>query len=54
MSSIEEIVFEAYELGLRDELFKEVSTIRSVNPRMALVDVYNTALTNVSSGNKPV
>jgi len=50
MSQLEEIVFEAHELGLRDALFKEVSTIRSVYPRMDLNDVYSQALTNVKAG----
>ena len=50
MSQLEEIVFEAHELGLRDALFKEVSTIRSVYPRMDLNDIYSQALTNVKAG----
>lgn len=50
MSILESIVLEAYELGLRDDLFKEVSTIRKSNPRMKLEEVYERALTEVKTG----
>jgi len=50
MSTLELIVFEAHELGLRDALFKEVSTIRESNPRMKLEEVYERALTTVKTG----
>lgn len=49
MSILESIVLEAYELGLRDALFKQVSTIRKSNPRMKLEEVYERALTIVKT-----
>lgn len=42
-------MLEAYELGLRDALFKQVSTIRKSNPRMKLEEVYERALTIVKT-----
>ena len=50
MSILESIVLEAYELGLRDALFEQVSTIRKSDPRMKLEEVYERALTIVKKG----
>lgn len=50
MSILESIVLEAYELGLRDALFEQVSTIRKSDPRMKLEEVYERALTTVKTG----
>lgn len=50
MSILESIVLEAYELGLRDALFEQVSTIRKSDPRMKLEEVYERALTTVKKG----
>lgn len=43
MSKIENIVYDAYELNKRKELFKNVSLIKSEHPNMLLEDVYELA-----------
>ena len=43
MSKIENIVYDAYELNKRKELFKNVSLIKSEKPNMLLEDVYELA-----------
>lgn len=42
MSSIENLVYSAYELGKREELFKEVSRLRQTTT-MTLEDCYDEA-----------
>lgn len=51
MSSLEEIVYEAYELGLRDELFDKISKYRAKHPRRDLVSIYDKALSKVKKQN---
>lgn len=53
MSKLEEITYEAYELGLRDALFKEVSTIRMQSRTLKLEDVYELALERVKANSNP-
>ena len=43
MSSIEELVYSAYQQGKRDKLYKEVKNIRNNNPNMPLDEVYDKA-----------
>ncbi len=43
MSKIENIVYDAYDLNKRKELFKNVSLVKSENPNMLLEDVYELA-----------
>lgn len=49
MSRIEEIMFEAYELGLKDQVFEKVSKIKSKEEykHVPLEDVYEKALNKV-------
>ena len=43
MSSIETLVYSAYEHGQRENLFKEVDRIRGQRPNMSLSDIYEEA-----------
>jgi len=41
--TIEEIVYEAWELGKRDELYNKVAELRKAHPRMHLTVIYEKA-----------
>ena len=43
MSKIEEIVYEAIELGIRDQLFARVGKLRNAEPYDTLDYIYETA-----------
>jgi hypothetical protein len=43
MSKIEELVYNTYQYGKREELFKEVKKIKDNNPNMPLEDIYDEA-----------
>tara|TARA_B110000285_G_scaffold62284_1_gene71741 strand:- start:1876 stop:2028 length:153 start_codon:yes stop_codon:yes gene_type:complete len=43
MSTLEELVYSAYEQGKREELLKEVGRIRAIHPRMPLEEIYEKA-----------
>lgn len=43
MSKIEELVYNAYEHGKREVLFKEVAEIRQQYPRRPLEEIYDEA-----------
>jgi len=43
MSSIEDILYSAYQHGKRDEVYKKVNEIKSKNKHMPLEEVYDLA-----------
>jgi len=43
MSSIEDILYSAYQQGKRDEVYKKVNEIKSKNKHMPLEEVYDKA-----------
>lgn len=47
MSKIEELAYSAEEHGKRDALFQRVGEIRTINPSMALDEVYERAYIDV-------
>jgi len=47
MSSIENLLYSAYQLGMRDEMYKKVNEIRSLNPTRSLEEVYDEAYSKV-------
>ena len=47
MSAIEDIVWEAHELGVRTELFNHVTAIREEKPNIELQLAYDLALSKV-------
>ena len=42
-SPLEDIVYLAYQIGKRDELFRKISELRLVHPRMDLSKLYEMA-----------
>ena len=42
-NSIEDIVYEAYKQGKREDLLKSLKGIRKINPNMNLTDLYQLA-----------
>lgn len=44
---LEDICYEAYRLGLRDELFEEVGKLRDKYPHMEIPDMYDKAFRNI-------
>jgi hypothetical protein len=42
-SPLEDIVYLAYQIGKRDELFRKISELRLVHPRMDLKKLYEMA-----------
>ena len=49
--TIEDILYEAHTLGIREETIVEVRTIRTKNPHMQLTDVYEQAFLLVKTRN---
>tara|TARA_B110000858_G_scaffold176570_1_gene210852 strand:- start:188 stop:343 length:156 start_codon:yes stop_codon:yes gene_type:complete len=47
MSNIEDLLYSAYQLGMRDEMYKKVNEIRSLNSTMSLEEVYDEAYSKV-------
>jgi hypothetical protein len=47
MSTIENLVYSAYEHGQRESLFKEVQKVKEEHPNMPLEDIYQKAYSNV-------
>tara|TARA_R110000803_G_scaffold209613_1_gene279613 strand:+ start:221 stop:376 length:156 start_codon:yes stop_codon:yes gene_type:complete len=47
MSSIENLLYSAYEHGKRDEMYKKVTEIRRLNNTMPLEEVYEEAYQQV-------
>ena len=45
--SLEDICYEAYKLGIKEELFKEANKIRKQNPYMETLDIYEQAFGNI-------
>lgn len=52
VSQIEDILYEAEKLGLRDALFIEVGRIKNNNTSKSLEDIYEEAYSNVTSSLK--
>lgn len=53
MNKIEDVVYEAYTLGLRDQVFDEVSKLKNIKEYkyVRLYDIYEMALNKVKSKN---
>ncbi len=51
---IEEILIEAYKLGLKNQVFELVTKISRENPRTNKVDIYETALKLAKNDEKMV
>jgi hypothetical protein len=53
MNRIEDVVYEAYTLGLRDQVFDEVSKLKNIKEYkyVRLYDIYEMALNKVKSKN---
>jgi hypothetical protein len=51
MNRIEDVVYEAYTLGLRDQVFDEVSKLKNIKEYkyVRLYDIYEMALNKVKS-----
>ncbi len=47
MANTEDVLMEAYNLGIRDEVFKESSKIDKLYPHMEVGDRFDLALQNV-------
>ena len=47
MSTIENLVYSAYEHGQRESMFKEVQKVKLEYPNMPLEDIYQKAYSNV-------
>ncbi len=45
--TLEDICYEAYRLGLRDELFEEVGKLRKKYPHMEIPEMYDKAFRNI-------
>ena len=50
--SLEDIIYDAYYAGKREELFQEVGRLKKENPSMQLDDLYSQAYYNVTSSNE--
>jgi|SaaInlStandDraft_1057018.scaffolds.fasta_scaffold182247_2 hypothetical protein len=48
MSNIEEIVYQSYQLGKRNELFKVVTEIRDNEPYLSLSQIYEKAYDKIT------
>tara|TARA_B110000977_G_scaffold194785_1_gene272021 strand:+ start:137 stop:292 length:156 start_codon:yes stop_codon:yes gene_type:complete len=47
MSNIENLLYSAYQHGMRDEMYKKVNEIRRLNLTMPLEEVYDEAYSQV-------
>jgi len=47
MSRVEDILYEAYELGILKKVFRESSKIDKIHPNMEVADRFDIALQNV-------
>lgn len=47
MSNIENLLYSAYQQGMRDEMYKKVNEIRRLNTTMSLEEIYDEAYSQV-------